>query len=153
MLKHGNFVLYRRDESIGYLINSVGSRIAKGLKQLFDEHSLGLNPQEWGIIAIIAENGEMSQIEISHRCFHDKVMVSRIIDDLEKRQIVKRRKDPADRRSNRIVLLPKGQAIYQQVVPIISAYLQRISEPLSPAELAALKTTLQKLAHHLDEVV
>jgi DNA-binding MarR family transcriptional regulator len=135
------------------LINSVGGRIAKGLKQLFDAHSLGLSPQEWGIIAAIAENEELSQIEISHRCFHDKVKVTRIIDDLEQRQIVERRKNPADRRSNRIVLLPKGQAIYQQVVPIISAYLQRITEPLSPAELAELKTTLRKLDRHLDKIV
>jgi DNA-binding MarR family transcriptional regulator len=146
-------VSYRRDESIGYLINSVGSKIANGLKQLFDKHALALSPQEWGIIAAIAENNELSQMEISHLCFYDKVKVTRIIDDLEKRQIVERRQDPADRRSNRIVLLPKGQAIYQQVVPIVSVYLKQLTKPLSPDELVELKTKLRKLDCHLDEII
>jgi DNA-binding MarR family transcriptional regulator len=68
------------------------------------------------------------------------------IDDLEERGWLERRKDPADRRRNVVVLTEAGAAKLAEGRAAASARARELTAPLSAKERRALRDLLAKIA-------
>lgn len=68
-----------------------------------------------------------------------------LIDRLERRQLVKRAENAADRRSVLVVLTPDGHRLVASVRAARRAYLRRVSRALPPERQALLKNELAAL--------
>lgn len=64
---------------------------------------------------------------------------------MEKNELVRRVKDPHDRRVVRIHLLEKGRVLIGEVIRKRQAYLQGVLSHFSPDELVKLKSNLLQL--------
>ena len=68
----------------------------------------------------------------------DRNNVGVILAELEIRELLERRVDPADKRARRLYLTPKGERLYRRLVPENSAANERILAPLSARERETL---------------
>jgi len=75
--------------------------------------------------------------------------VSRAVDGLVKRSLCTREEDPADRRSKRIVITPKGRRLYERLHEIRVAGIREWAADLDPAERDALLNALRPIASGL----
>jgi DNA-binding MarR family transcriptional regulator len=75
--------------------------------------------------------------------------VSRAVDGLVKRGLCTREEDPADRRSKRITVTPRGRRLYERLHEIRVAGIRDWAQDLDPAERDALLEALRPIAREL----
>ncbi|WP_067477562.1 MarR family winged helix-turn-helix transcriptional regulator [Nocardia amamiensis] len=107
---------------------------------------LGIGPRHFGTLRVLRDHDGQSQQQLCETLgIHRNVMVG-LVDELEKRGLVERRKHPADRRAHAVYLLPAAHDLLaraQQVVDELEADLLR---EFDVAERTTLLRLLQKLA-------
>ena len=75
--------------------------------------------------------------------------VSRAVDGLVQRGAVKRQEDPSDRRSKLVSVSARGRAIYERVVRVRVAGVERFVEELEPNQRDALGAALGPIVEGL----
>jgi DNA-binding MarR family transcriptional regulator len=112
----------------------------------FEEHVgvLGVSPGRVGVLALIEANPGVTQGELARAVGLDRSTMVPLLDGLEKRGILERRRG-ADRRTNGLWLTPSGRRMLVEVKRRIGAHEERIAARLSRAERAQLVALLRKL--------
>ena len=83
--------------------------------------------------------------EIGQRMVNRAPDVTRLIDRLARRGLVKRVREKADRRLSVTQITPKGVALMQKIEPEIDEYRSRMSPKLSVAEWKKLSEFLERI--------
>ena len=104
-----------------------------------------LTSAQMSILAILDEKDGKRLTEISEFIFRSKSTVTRAVDQLEERGLVKRNSDAEDRRAQRLVMTAKGREFYKAVhVKLFDSVQERFSI-LNEQELHDLITITAKL--------
>lgn len=110
---------------------------------------LGLTVQLCGVLILLGE-GPISQHELGRQLGIDRTTIVELIDDLEKKGVVERRRNPADRRSYALVLTARGRTLQKQAVRAFDAAADEFLGPLKSAERRALVGMLRRLLEGAD---
>ena len=109
----------------------------------------GLPPLDWYDVLLELNREKSSglrQYEIGERILLNKHNLSRLIDRLEKQQLVGRHICPEDGRGNRIKITTKGEKVLEQVWPVYAQSIQEnFAVKLTSDELHKLSTGLNKI--------
>lgn len=81
----------------------------------------------------------------------DNSNLTRLVDRLEARGLVRRAPDPRDRRVTLVQLTPEGKALIDELRPRHRLYVEQRMSHLSPEELAALHSAMATLYDALNE--
>jgi DNA-binding MarR family transcriptional regulator len=120
--------------------NAVSELIARAYQSRF-----GLTIPQWRLIAVLAEDGPLTQQALCARTVMDKVTVSRAAAALNERALTARAPNAADGRSHRLSLTPEGAALYAEVAPLALAYEVQLLDAFSPSERHAAHELLRRL--------
>lgn len=137
------FVPYR----LSVLTNRVSSAIARHYSERFD-----LSVPEWRVIAVLGQAPGLSARDVAKRTAMDKVQVSRAVQSLLATKRLTRTAHARDGRIAHLSLSAKGQAIYNEVVPLALSLERQFLSVLSNSEQKSLDTLLTKLSHHMDRM-
>ena len=124
---------------------SVASNAVSGLIARAYQDRFGLTIPQCRLIAVLAEEGGVTQGQIVTRTFMDKVTVSRAAQGLASRRLVHRSEHHADGRSHVLTLTPEGRRLYGEIAPLALAYEAALITGLSPEEVALLRRLLLRL--------
>ena len=80
----------------------------------------------------------------AHSHMH-KTKVSRAVSELERRKLLVRRENRADRREAFLSLTPAGRAIYERLAPGALDFARRLFETVDPADRAAFERAVTRL--------
>lgn len=105
----------------------------------------GLTPGQFGVLAIVAANPGLKQIELGSALGVDRSTIVAAVDKLEKRGLVERRPVPHDRRAHALSLTAEGQRVYRRALTLIERHEAQIAAGLSAAERAILMDLLQRV--------
>jgi len=91
--------------------------VARLMRTRFDQRARtqGMTRAQWLILAWLERQPGLSQNEMAQILEVEPISVGRLIDRLERRGLVERRGDPADRRIRRLHLLPAARPILQEI--------------------------------------
>jgi DNA-binding MarR family transcriptional regulator len=137
------FVPYR----LSVLTNRVSSAIARHYSERF-----ALSVPEWRVIAVLGQAPGLSARDVAKRTAMDKVQVSRAVQSLLATKRLTRTAHARDGRIAHLSLSAKGQAIYNEVVPLALSLERQFLSVLSNSEQKSLDTLLTKLSHHMDRM-
>lgn len=135
-LKLDGYLPYR----LSVASNAVSRLIARAYEDRF-----GLTIPQWRLIAVLAEDGPLTQQAIGTRTVMDKVTVSRATQGLVKRRLVQRAPHNIDGRSHRLALSKAGSRLYAEVAPVALEYEAKLLEQFDPAAVEGLKQLLLHL--------
>ena len=107
---------------------------------------LGFSPREAGAIRVIGRAPGISQRELAARLGTVPARLVALLDDLEGRELVSRRRSETDRRNNGLWLTPAGEAALARLRTVAEEHQADVLSPLDDAERAALAGLLQKLS-------
>ena len=138
------FVPYR----LSVLTNRVSGAIARHYAERFD-----LSVPEWRVIAVLGQAPGLSAREVAQRTAMDKVQVSRAVQSLLGARRLTRTAHANDGRIAHLSLSAKGQAIYNEVVPLALSLERQFLSVLSQSEQKSLDTLLDKLSRHMDRMI
>jgi DNA-binding MarR family transcriptional regulator len=120
--------------------NAVSELIARAYQARF-----GLTIPQWRLIAVLGEDGPMTQQALCARTVMDKVTISRAAAALTERGLTHRAPNAADGRSHRLGLTAEGEALYNDVAPSALAYEARLLEAFSVFEQQTAHNLLRRL--------
>ena len=140
----------KHDISLGMLISQVDRLCTKRFVQNSHKFGLDISQDQWMVLGPIWKNAGISQKDISEYCGKDKTSVTKIIDTLEKKNILVRVPDQLDNRVKRVVLSNKGKELFLNVMPVIEQTRDELRSGISDKEIDSLKTVLTKLYKNLN---
>jgi len=136
------FLPYR----ISYLDNIISRQLAKIYGERFD-----IVPAEWKVMAVLHRFPDSSAASVADKTAMDKVAVSRAVKSLIEKGYLDRIYAQDDRRRSIMHLSEKGEALYNEIAPLVKAYEQKMRSHLSKDELAQLDSLLVKLTEYVKD--
>lgn len=130
-------------DHLGYLLKHVQERFFQLTAAALAPS--GISGREAAVLREIDSPQPLAQGEIARLMGIDRTTMVALIDDLQDRDLVRRRQDPDDRRKNVVELTESGRAITRQALHAAKQAEQAFLSPLTAAEAAQLKQILRAL--------
>ncbi|HET7466942.1 MAG TPA: MarR family transcriptional regulator [Candidatus Dormibacteraeota bacterium] len=105
---------------------------------------LGLSVQLCGVMNLLAQ-GPISQQGLGEQLGIDRTTVVELIDDLEKRGVVERRRNASDRRSYALHLTARGRTVQKRAAKAFDAAAAEYFAPLTAADQKTLADMLRRM--------
>jgi len=126
-----------------------GSAFRAYLRRRFRDYRLDLTLEMVQVLRYLWGRDGVSQQDIARAANRDKATMTAMLDNLVRRGLVERRADSHDRRTNRVVLTPEGQALEQQVKPLIAEMYGVAGQGVAPDQLRTCLEVLAKITQNL----
>ena len=110
---------------------------------------MGLSVQMCGVLNLLAQ-GPISQQELGDQLGIDRTTVFELIDDLEARGAVVRKRNPKDRRSYTLHLTPGGARMQKRAARAFDAAADEFFAPLKSTDRSSLAEMLRKVISSAD---
>lgn len=126
--------------SAGYLLLKAGVK----MQAVIDETlaALDLTGRSFLVLTFVDSSDQLSQLELSRRLGLDPTIVGGLLDDLEDRGALTRRRDPADRRRHQLELTPKGRKLHAKAAAAVVAAESDFLAPLAVDDRDRLREML-----------
>jgi DNA-binding MarR family transcriptional regulator len=131
---------------ISSLICKLALDIKAELHGAFQENGVNITTEQWAVLKCLWQEEGITQSEIAEKVNKDKASITRILDIMQRNNLIKRCDDVLDRRLYRIFLTAEGKGLESKLRPVARATDQRISQNLNEDELQELQRLLLKLA-------
>ena len=105
----------------------------------------GLTVQEWRVMAVLGNDQPLTAGELVDRSSMDKVQISRAIKRLEETGLLHREEDREDRRRVILTLSVRGNAIFEELVPLVLDLERDLMAGLDEGECAQLLSLMGKV--------
>jgi len=89
---------YDFKSSLGYLTLTTNRLMSAYFRKRLTEAGLELTAEQWGVLAHLWNEGSVTQDELAALVCVDKSSLSRVLDVMERKGLVYRKKDPTDAR-------------------------------------------------------
>ncbi len=106
----------------------------------------GISRREWRLIVVLARHGPVLSSELADFAQLDRARTSRIVTALVDLKLIAREVIPSDRRQARVSLTDKGQALYDEFLPVVVELNRQLLLELKPEEIAQLDGLMDRLA-------
>ena len=136
------------DGYLPYLLNRAGSRIALAFSE--EVRPLGATLQIWRVLAALRERDGRRMGDLSETTSIEVSTLTRLVDGMEKKGLVARRRDDADARAVMLHATPAGRRLTQRLVPIAERYETVALQGFAAHEAEMLKASLQRLFANMD---
>lgn len=104
-----------------------------------------LRPAEYSLLSLVASKPGVTQTELCSRLAIKKTNIVPLVARLEKRGLLARAPDPADRRAQKLLLTPKARAAIAKWHRLVTAHEERMLRALDDTERTRLWALLIKM--------
>lgn len=135
-------------KKFGIFLDRTLKVIRKDLFQRLKALDADITPEQWTILSALEENDGQSQIELANGSFKDAPTVSRIMELLERKEMLQRKRSEGDRRHYRVFLTKKGRETVKKARPAILDSRQKGWEGLSEEDYEDFLRILDQIFHN-----
>lgn len=135
------------DEFLPYLLNQVTNRLNRRMERHLRLHRVSV-PQ-WRVLCLLTVHGAQSIGTIVGNSVIAQSTLSRVIDQLERRQLVERRLRPSNNRVVEVHLTRQGRVMFRRILPAAFAVRDVLTAGLSSSENRQLNRLLLKVLGRL----
>jgi MarR family transcriptional regulator for hemolysin len=137
------------NEVILFLIEQTNKKAKQHAASRFAERGMGVTVDQWVLMKFVQENPGMSQNQLAESTFKDAASITRIIDLLAKKELIKRETLLNDRRQLSIRLSKNGEKFIAMHIDFVQALRDQSTKGLTDKEVLALTKTLLKIQNNL----
>jgi DNA-binding MarR family transcriptional regulator len=132
---------YKR--AVGRLLTRVRHLLLERVSERLE--ALDLTAAQWGVVVTLAEGTASTPAELSRMLDYDPGAMTRLIDRLEKKDIVRRTRSTDDRRSVSLELTERGLALFPEILPLIVGVYNELLKGFSKEEATQLEGLLTRM--------
>jgi DNA-binding MarR family transcriptional regulator len=109
---------FKRGELYSFITGKASTAIARRLQKKFNAAGLNITIEQWSVLYHLWKQEGISQQELCNATFRDKPSITRLVDNLEKLNLVKRVASENDRRINLIYLTRQAQKLQEETMAL-----------------------------------
>lgn len=134
---------YKLDESIGYLMRHTVTLMSAVVEERMTAH--GLTDAQWKPLLMIGQGYCRTGAELARKACCDNGAVTRLLDRVEAKGLVRRVRSQEDRRVVNLELTEAGTEVAGRVPYVLADISNTLLEGFSESEARTLQTLLQRL--------
>lgn len=116
----------------------------------FDKLELGITVEQWVLLKIIEESESLSQKELATISHRDPASITRTLNLLEEKQLIRREPIENNKRQYNISLTNSGAAFVQNNMQLIQGHRTRSTKGFSEKELKTLSDMLMRIQQNME---
>ena len=140
---------FRKGELYSFITGKASIAIARRLQKKFNSAGLNLTIEQWSVLYQLWKQDGSSQQDLCLRTFRDKPSITRLVDNLEKLQLVKRVASVSDRRINLVYLTKQGIKMEEQTMELAEETLNEALSGIPSDNINLCKEILQQVYDNL----
>ena len=140
---------FKRGELYSFITGLASTAIARRLQKNFKQEGIEITIEQWSVLYHLWKKDGISQQELCNASFRDKPSITRLVDNLEKLNMVKRVGSPTDRRMNLIYITDQAKKLQDQTMDIAEATMNEALDGVSKVDIERAKSVLQKIYDNL----
>ncbi|WP_083259347.1 MarR family winged helix-turn-helix transcriptional regulator [Variovorax boronicumulans] len=117
------------------------------------EGRFGITRREWRLIAVLASRGELGSSQLAEHAQLDRARTSKAVGSLVAKRLVSRTALAGDRRQVRLGLTATGQALYDELFPLVTRINAELMGTLDADDAARFDDALLRLQAHAETMV
>ncbi len=134
------------DGYLGYLLGQANHALYKEFDGLV--RAAGLTSIEWRVLATLHDGEPLTVSQLAHEVLSKQPTVTKLVQRMGEQGWLALQSDPADQRRTLVSVTPAGKRLVKPLVAQAREHENKMLRSLGPAEKAALRQLLSKLAHH-----
>jgi DNA-binding MarR family transcriptional regulator len=134
---------FKKGELYSFVTGKASTAIARRLQKKFNTAGLNLTIEQWSVLYHLWKQEGISQQELCNATFRDKPSITRLVDNLEKQNLVKRVPSETDRRINLIYLTRQAQKLQEESMLLAEETLNEALETVPADKIDVCKEVLQ----------
>ncbi|MBZ9693021.1 MarR family winged helix-turn-helix transcriptional regulator [Clostridium sp. M14] len=139
--------MYNLDDCIGFITNKGAKILSDEFNRRLQEHDM--TRVQWIALYYIGKTNGIFQKELSDYMSVKESSMVRLIDRMEKDDLVERRKEIKDRRVTRIFLSDKGKKLREELIPLGEEFQRDAVNGIQEDELNIFKNVLEKMINNV----
>ena len=143
---------FKKSELYSFITGKATTAIARRLQKNFKNAGIEITIEQWSVLYHLWKEDGMSQQQLCDATFRDKPSITRLVDNLEKLNLVKRMASKTDRRINKICLTPDSIKLQELSMQVANTTLNEALVGVTEEHLEAAKIVLQKVYDNLNSL-
>ena len=134
---------YNVDNSLGFMTITTNRLMSACLRKQLVEAGIDITAEQWGVLTRLWNRGGIAQDELAYIVCVDKSSLSRVLDVMERRGLVRRVRDPGDARRKILFATDQADSLRE---PCLKAAREALATMLGNVDSGELATCLKVLA-------
>jgi DNA-binding MarR family transcriptional regulator len=140
---------FKRGELYSVINGMAATAVARRLQKNFRQAGLEITIEQWSVLYHLWKEDCLSQQELCNRTFRDKPSITRLIDNLEKQNLVKRMPSKTDRRINLVCLTEAARGLQEITIDLANQTMDEALIGVTKAEIETVRQVLQRVYDNL----
>jgi DNA-binding MarR family transcriptional regulator len=140
---------FKRGELYSVINGMAATAVARRLQKNFRQAGLEITIEQWSVLYHLWKEDCLSQQELCNRTFRDKPSITRLIDNLEKQNLVKRMPSKTDRRINLVCLTEAARGLQQITIDLANQTMDEALIGVTKVEIETVRQVLQRVYDNL----
>jgi DNA-binding MarR family transcriptional regulator len=141
---------FHLEDSLGYLVKRTQRLMHDRIEAAFA--SQGITFQHWAVLMHLRDGLATTTAGLCQELRHDSGAMTRLIDQLEERGFIGRRRQEADRRIVDLELTAAGRKMVESLIPLAVETLNGALSGFTKAEVQQLQGLLRKIITRIGEL-
>jgi DNA-binding MarR family transcriptional regulator len=143
----------RLDRVIFYSLDKTIKTYRQFAQKRFLEQGFDITIDQWLVLNAIYEKPDITQFDIAGKVFKDTASVTRIIDLLIKKGLLKREVHSSDRRRFTLELTAEGRKLINKITGVVEQNRAIALQGITEKELIRMKETLNEIIDNCKKVL
>ncbi|MBB6501457.1 MarR family winged helix-turn-helix transcriptional regulator [Pedobacter cryoconitis] len=135
---------------LGRAVIELRIRSRQFIQRRIKENQLNITYEMLEVLMCLWERDGINQQEIADRIIKEKASMTYLIDNLVKRELVKREEDGNDRRSNLVYLTTDGKNLQEKLLPWAIEMYAAASEDLTAETILSTTALIRQLTQNIN---
>ena len=140
---------FKRGELYSVINGIATTAVARRLQKNFRNAGIEITIEQWYVLYHLWKEDGLSQLELGNRTFRDKASTTRLIDNLEKQELVTRVASKDDRRINLVYLTDTAKPLQQITYELANKTMNESLQNITKEEIEVVKNVLQRVYDNL----
>lgn len=133
---------YRPENSIGYQINRLSQSVARELDRRMS--NLDLTDAQWKPLLLLRQGTCTTAADIARLACHDTGAITRVLDRLEAKELIRRVRSETDRRVINLELTESGAVLATEIPRILAEVMNHVLIGFDQDEFTVFRALLQR---------
>lgn len=139
----------KKEDSIGYLIRRTSVANYFHFKKLFDNASSVVTPEQWSVLLSLWGEDGVSQSVLAERSQKERTSLIRVLNNMERNNLIVRVPDKTDKRNKLIYLTRFGKSIEKESYELAKRNQTKAVKGIPKEDLEVFKNVINKIYDNL----